>query len=340
MVMDPEANNMGRNPGILDDEVFEIMKSSNRPVWSARDIADNSTVTRPTAAKRLKKMADAGDLETVEIGNATVYYLAGRKMKPVSGGEYAHIKTSLRREYEDKFIGLASAPWETGADKPVEPGERVQLRVDGNPGSWRTLFTTHYDNRRKELHYEETTQHETEALISGEVYERPTVPIEHTDYPDDYDLEKQIGGPDGPKIVGDPPVQGLLLGGMKNYLCRPANDAKFIRDIEIEWVNPGDGEDPPVVDLSRGFEETDEEADGWDPEEAFPPTYADIVALSGYVEPKRAYLEERKDGDGYDVIPADMAGEEIEDYEPTDEFKNEVRTKAHVDGPLHFGGGS
>lgn len=325
---------MGRNPGIRESEIYEIMKNQNRPVWTAKDIGDAGGVSRVTASKRLKEMADDGNLETIEIGNATVYYLAGLEMKPT--GDNDLIKQSLRQEFEDKFIGLVTEPWETAADKPVEPGDRVQIQVDGEPGRWSTVFTRHYDNRRKELHYDETIESGTQALISGEVYEKPTTPIENTDYPDDYDLEGKIGA----EIVGDPPHQGILATGFKNYLIRPANDAKFIRDIEIEWVSPGDddAEREPVTLVERDpDDEGDYDADDFDPEELVSPTYADIVMLSGDCEPRRAYINEQPENGGYRVIPADVAGDELgPDYEPTDQFKREVREKTAVDGELQF----
>jgi hypothetical protein len=324
---------MGRNPGIRESEIYEIMKNQNRPVWTAKDIGDAGGVSRVTASKRLKEMADDDNLETIEIGNATVYYLAGLEMKPT--GDNDLIKQSLRQEFEDKFIGLVTEPWETGADKPVEPGDRVQIQVDGEPGRWTTVFTRHYDNRRKELHYDETIESDTQALISGEVYEKPTTPIEHTDYPDDYDLEEKIGA----EIVGDPPHQGILATGFKNYLIRPANDAKFIRDIEIEWVSPGDddAEREPVALVEKPDDEGDFDPDDFDPEEMLSPTYADIVMLSGDCEPRRAYIDEQPENGGYRVIPADVAGDELgPDYEPTDQFKREVREKTAVDGELQF----
>jgi len=331
--MTPDTSSMGRNPGIRESEIIEIMEEHSRPVWTAADIAEASGVSRPTVSKRLKGMADDGDLETVQVANATAYYRAGIEMKP--SGDNDLIKQSLRQEFEDKFIGLVSEPWETGADKPVEPGDRVQIQVDGEPGRWSTVFTRHYDNRRKELHYGETSDVDTQALISGEVYEKPTTPIEHTDYPDDYDLEEKIGA----EIVGDPPHQGILATGFKNYLIRPANDAKFIRDIEIEWVSPGDAdaEREPVALVEKPDDEGDFDADDFDPEEMLSPTYADIVMLSGDCEPRRAYIDEQPENGGYRVIPADVAGDELgPDYEPTDQFKREVREKTAVDGELQF----
>jgi len=60
--------------------------------------------------------------------------------------------------------------------------------------------------------------------------------------------------------------------------------------------------------------------------------------LSDDCEPKRAYLEanESEEAD-YRVIPADFEGNELgANYEPTDQFKREVREKTAVDGELQF----
>lgn len=323
---------MGRNAGILPAEIIEIIEAHDRPVWTAADIAEVSGVSRPTVSKRLKEMADDGELETVQVANATAYYRAGVEMKSTGGNDL--IKQNLRQKFEDKFIGLVTEPWKTGTDKPVEPGDRVQIRVDGEPGQWTVVFTRHYDNRREELQYDETSESRTQALISGEVYEKPTTPIEHTGYPDDYDLEKKIGA----EIVGDPPRQGVLATGFKNYLIRPANDAKFIRDIKIEWVSPADDDaERHVAFAEHPDDESDAAWNDFDPEEIVSQAYADIVMLSDDCEPRRAYIDAQPENGGYRVIPEDIPGGELgSDYEPTDRFKREVQEKTAVDGELQF----
>jgi len=80
----------------------------------------------------------------------------------------------------------------------------------------------------------------TQALISGELYEKPTVPIEHTDYPDDYDLELNIGVKD----IEKDGTTAFVVAGMKNYLVRPCNDAVFLKDVSVDWISPkGDGQE-------------------------------------------------------------------------------------------------
>jgi len=315
---------MGRNPGILPADIFEIMEYESRPVWTASAMGEAGGVSRVTAKKRLEEMADAGDLERITIANATGYYLAGVVMRPM--GENDIIKQSLRRHFTDKFVGVPTKPWETGTEKPAEPGERVQIRADGSPGHWTIISMRHYDNRRKELMYDEIHPGETSALISGEVYNKPTTAIEHSGYPPDYDLEGAIGA----EIVGDE-YPNILAKGRKNYLIFPVNDGKFIRDIEVEWVSPADEDADPLPTADYG----DPETEGTLSRESFvPPTYADIVILEE-CEPTRAYIDQQPGGT-YQVIPADAAGEELEDYTPTAEFKDEVRRKTAVDGNLRF----
>jgi len=321
---------MGRNPGIRKSDIYEIMKNQNRPVWTAKDIGDAGGVSRVTASKRLKEMADDDNLETIEIGNATVYYLAGLQMKPT--GDNDATEEDLRRSFEDRFVGLFSAPWTAVPpnDGPALAGDKIQIRVEGRPGDWRRSMTRLYENRRQELQYRETDEKEVQALISGELYEKPTVPIRHVDYPDDYDLEAKIGV----KIKGEPPNAALIAIGEKKHLIRPVNDAVYLRDVEVDWICPiGRGQD--IERTGVGLRDRDTDADT--AQTKIPPEVADIVILSGDCEPRRAYIDEKPLNDGYWVIPADFEGNELgEDYEPTDQFKREVREKTAVDGDLQF----
>jgi len=77
---------------------------------------------------------------------------------------------------------------------------------------------------------------ETQALISGELYSKPTVPIEHSGYPDDYDLEGKTGA--DTRRVGDHSREVLVATGFKNYLLKPCNDAVFLKDVTVDWISP------------------------------------------------------------------------------------------------------
>jgi DNA-binding Lrp family transcriptional regulator len=347
--MASDTTHMGRNIELTEEQVLAIMRYANRPVWTASKLAERAGVARSTATKRLKKLAEAEEVETVQVGNATAYYLVGIETQPVGDGEEP-IKRDLRRSFEDRFVGLPSAPWTAvhPNDGPAEAGDKIQIQVEGRPGNWRSFMTRLYENRRQELHYNETDEEEVQALISGELYEKSTVPIEHTDYPDDYDLELNIGA----EFKGDPPKQALIAAGVKNYLIRPCNDAVFLKNVEVDWLCPiGEGQELETVELEVPNRESskrppevqkviDEHAgDTETPDFPTEPDYkADIVMLSDDCEPKRAYLEahESEEAD-YRVIPADFEGNELgADYEPTDQFKKEVREKTAVDGDLQF----
>jgi hypothetical protein len=299
-------------------------------------------------------MADDGKLEAVQVGNANAYYLAGVEMKPVNP-DVDPIKQDLRRSFEDRFVGLPSAPWTAihPNDAPAEGGDKIQIQVQGRPGNWGSFMTRLYENRRQELQYSETDEKEVQALISGELYEKPTVPIEHVDYPDDYDLELNIGG----EFKGDPPNQALIAPGVKSYLIRPCNDAVFLKNVKVDWICPvGRGQeldtatipvpdrdedtansDPPEEVREAIEEHTGESGDGPPEPLEKPATFADIVTLSGDCDPRRAYIDEQPLNDPYRVIPAGVAGDELgPDYEPTDQFRREVREKTAVDGELQF----
>jgi len=323
---------MGRNPGIFQSDVFEIMETHRRPVWTASDISQIHDVSRPTASKRLKEMVDQGDLETLQVGNANAYYMAGSEMKPLNP-DVDPVEKDLRRSFENRFVGIPSAPWTAvhPNDGPAEAGDKIQIQVEGRPGKWSSFMTRLYENRRQELQHSETTENEVQALISGELQAKPTVPIEHVEYHDDYDLETKIGA----EFKGEPPNQRLVATGSKNYLVRPANDAVFLKNVEVDWICPiGRGQEIEGFVLELPDRGADRDGKDQNPPKATG-MYADIVMLSPECEPRRAYIEKQTWG-GYGVIPSDFAGDELKNYEPTSQFKREVRKKTAVDGELDF----
>lgn len=249
--MASDTTHMGRNIELTEEQVLAIMRDANRPVWTASKLAERAGVARSTATKRLKKLAEAEEVETVQVGNATAYYLVGIETQPVGDGEEP-IKRDLRRSFEDRFVGLPSAPWTAvhPNDGPAEGGDKIQIQVEGRPGNWRPFMTRLYENRRQELHYNETDEEEVQALISGELYEKPTVPIEHTPYPDDYDLELNIGGKY--QEIEDRSRPLLIAAGVENYLVKPCNDAVFLKNVEVDWVCPvGEGQEIPTTSISE-----------------------------------------------------------------------------------------
>jgi hypothetical protein len=244
----------GRDKAVTAEQIFEMMKDSDRPAWSAKDIGDFYDVTKPTAKDRLKELEEHGWVESVQVSNVTAYYV------PESDdlNLVERHKQSLVHEFTDKFVGLSTAPWTAvhPNDGPAEAGDKVQIRVEGEPGNW-GQFTTHaWPNRREELIYEETSNNETQALISGELYAKPTTPIEHTYYPDDYDLELNIGAEY--KEVDDRQI--LIAAGVKNHLIKPCNDAVFLKNVSVDWMSPmGHGQELDTVEITEEMLEDVEE---------------------------------------------------------------------------------
>jgi hypothetical protein len=227
------------------------MENYDRPVWTASSIADELNVSRPPVQDRLKNVEQDPRVKTIQVGNTKAYYLSDEDPRPI---EEQH-RDSIIEEFTDKFVGLPTAPWTAvhPNDGPAEAGDKVQIRVEGVPGRWRQQMTHTWDSRREELIYEETSDDETQALISGKMYARPT-PIEHTDYPDDYDLELNIGA----EIVENDGSSALIAAGVKNYLIRPCNDAVFLKDVSVDWMSPkGHGQELETYSLlpDRGFVE-------------------------------------------------------------------------------------
>lgn len=222
----------GRDKAVTAEQIFEMMEGADRPAWSAKDVGDFYDVSTPTAKDRLEELDEHGWVETVQVSNVTAYFV------PESDnlGLVERHKQSLVYEFTDKFVGLPSAPWTAvhPNDGPAEAGDKIQIQVEGTPDHWRQFLTHAWPNRREKLIYEETTSDETQALISGELYARPTTPIEHTDYPDDYELELNIGGEykevDGRRI--------LIAAGVKNHLIKPCDDAVFLKNVSVDWMSP------------------------------------------------------------------------------------------------------
>lgn len=239
MPSESQSNAMGRNPKLTESRVLEIMSNANRPVWSAKKFADRADVTHSTARKHLKELVESGKIETLEVGNATAYYLIGHVAGPIGDGEEP-IERDIRRSFEDTFVGDVSSPRRVSTmDGEANAGEKVQLTIEGRPGEWRrarVFGARRFENRREKLSVEETTDHEVQALISGELYEKPTVPVEHVDYPDDYDLKLNIG----PHIEETEHGAALIATGVKNYLIRPCDEALFLRNVEVEWISPSE----------------------------------------------------------------------------------------------------
>lgn len=233
--MTPELESMtkrGPEKAATTEQVYDLMEKSNRPVWTAKDVADHFNISRPTSTDRVKELEDEGWLETIEVGNATAYFIPDEENLSL---EERH-EQSIIREFRDKFVGLLDAPWTAvhPRDGALKAGDKVQILVEGVPGRWNSVEKYAWEKRRDELDEEEILADETQALISGELYGKPTTAIEHRDYPDDYNLEEEIGV----EILEK--GSSLLASGPKNYLIRPHNDAVFLGNVTVDWMSPRD----------------------------------------------------------------------------------------------------
>lgn len=252
---------VGRDKAVTAEQIFELMERSDRPVWSAKDVGDHFDVSTPTARDRLQALVEHGWVESIQVSQVPAYYVPGSDDLEL----VERHKQSLVREYTDKFVGLPRAPWTAvhPNDGPAEAGDKVQLRVDGEPGRWRSFLTHAWPNRRDELVEEETISDETQALISGELYAKPTVPIEHSNYDDDYDLEGNIGAEFEEVDVNGYRRQILIASGLKNYLIMPCNEAVFLTNVSVDWISPkGVGVDE-TADSTLDLEEKLEMVEEW-----------------------------------------------------------------------------
>ena len=246
------TNDVMTDPGperqITPQQILEFMEEHDRPVWTAASISDEFESSRPTVHNRLKELESDPRVRTMQVGNTKAYYLSDEDPRPI---EEQH-KDSIIDAFTDKFVGLLTAPWTAvhPNDGPAEAGDKIQIRVDGEPGRWGSLLTHAWENRREELVGEETAADSTQALISGELYAKPTVPIEHENYPDDYDLELNIGGRYKEVEGRSRPV--LIAAGVKNYLIKPCDDAVFLKDVSVDWISPkGEGQEMETYHISH-----------------------------------------------------------------------------------------
>lgn len=247
------------------ENVLDYLKNGGRPAYSVADVVDALGATRPTAQARLDELEAGGDVVHIKIGSAKAYFVPGENGAPetplppdIDREEYH--RRSLLNWVEDRFVGLQSQPWTATHpnDGTTEGGDTLQLQVRGTPGNWSVFRQYAGENRRPHLDEAELEPSITQALITGKLYEKPTTPIEHVDYPDDYDLELNIGA----EVKGDPPNQAVVALGVKNYLIRPANDAVFFTDGTIDWISVEDEDaDPPEI-ASFGYEDI-EDPESW-----------------------------------------------------------------------------
>lgn len=208
------------------------------PAASASEIAEEVGLSKVAVRKHLTELKERPNVQSREIGQVPVYWteteidLTFEQDEPnveigfVVGEDEVGDKVQSQIDNvaewaEDKFVGLQTAP-ETAIhpnDGPTEPGDEIQLHVTGIPGHWNDFGSrSRAENGRDQLAYEECSSSEADVLLTGTVYSKPTVPIEHTPYPDDYDLEERAQ--------------------LSPWLFEPVNDAAFLKDVSVDWISP------------------------------------------------------------------------------------------------------
>jgi len=254
----------GPDPKVGKDELHELLLSGSRPVWSTSAIAEEFDVARQTVHKHLTQLVEEkDDVETIRVGQTAAYYVPGVAAEPPETTislEELH-RQSLKREFTDKFVGLQTDPSTAvhPRDGPAEAGDKIQIEVEGLPGDWHELMRHTWDSRRYEYLHDRISS-ETQAQISGELVAKPTTPIEHTDYPDDYDLESETGA----EVVEKDGRNFIVAGGFKAYLLRPCNDAVFLTDVSVDWMSPkGEGREAVEYSVDDLIEDLDNSDTGF-----------------------------------------------------------------------------
>ncbi|QLH82794.1 HTH domain-containing protein [Halosimplex pelagicum] len=247
---------------VTDEEIIKLLRSGRQPVWTSSTVAEQLDITRQTAHARLKQLEDeSGEVFSLSVGQATAYYVPGVETLPGGSIEEQH-RQSIKQEYTDKFVGLHTEPWTAihPNDGPAEGGDKVQLWIEGEPGYWSIFRRFTWENKRDKIYDEELGDHETQALITGELYEKPTVPVRHISWPDDYDLELNLGTK-WHTIESDGSNRSVLVAsGVKNYLLQACDNAVFLQDVSVDWISPkGEGKEIPTVEITREMLEDVEE---------------------------------------------------------------------------------
>jgi hypothetical protein len=232
----------GPPPKLTVDETVRIMRDANRPFWSEKQFAERADVSKPTARKRLSDAISSGKIAETNANGGSVYYVPGKKMQRV-GEDNNPIKTDLRGYWNDRFVGDPRNPTVVSTMMRTEltAGDQVKFLVMGRPGDWDYYETTTSDEPVGRI--DPPGGEWYTAIITGELYAKPTVPIEHKEYHDDYDLELNIGG----KYLDN---GNLVAAGGSNHLIKPCDNALFLQDVTVEELN---GPGPSMNDIETVY---------------------------------------------------------------------------------------
>jgi len=248
---------------VTDDEIISLLKSGLRPVWTNSTLADELDITRQTANRRLNQLEqESEEVESTQIGRATAYYVPGVENLPPGDTIEERHKQSIVQEYTDKFVGLHTEPWTAihPNDGPAEGGDRIQLWIEGVPRHWRIFRRFTWENQREKIFEEELANDETQALITGELYEKPTVPIRHINWPDDYDLELNLATKWHTIKSEEGNSRVLVAHGVKAHLLQACDNAVFLQNVSVDWISPqGSGQELETIEITNEMLEDVEE---------------------------------------------------------------------------------
>jgi hypothetical protein len=239
------------------------METADRALWTASVLSDEFDVSANTARGKVRDLVSRGKVRAEDLGKYTAYYLPQSLEHDTVDTETRHTH-DLVDHFTDRFVGLETAPWTAihPSDGATKPGDRIQLRVVGRPGEWSVFGRAHWSGRKEALEEGNKADFETQALISGTLVARPTVPIEHLDYADDYELEQKTGVRWVKRDDGTP--ASLVADGPQNYLLDPCDDAAFLTDVSVTDISPeGEGYDAEIVGEGDSPDGVSEAVEQW-----------------------------------------------------------------------------
>lgn len=264
------SNGRGRDKKLTRRDVWDILTSTDQPVWTASQIAERTDVSKTTAKNRLQEMSETKRIDSVKVGNAIAYYATE---------EWKGKGTDI--SIEERAVMAATDYWEgrlVGGIKDMSvvhshdgeelsSGNRIQLVVTGSRLRLTKLIGVESGEEFDEIPssdefaQEQRTQNEyggevataelgasmfdgPKALLSAELGERFAVPL----------VEKELGNFETPapdldkgntewkfKIEDD--VPRLLVAGVGARLLRPCENAVYLKNVEVVDIDLSDDED-------------------------------------------------------------------------------------------------
>lgn len=268
------SNGRGRDKKLSKEDVWEILKDTDRPVWTASQIAERTDVSKTTAKNRLQEMSEMGGVSSVKVGNAVAYYATERwKGESAEISTENSIATAATDYWEGRFLGGVKdmSVVRSYDDEELRRGDEIQLIVTGTGIRLTRLIGVasggefeqvpppdgFSEEQRKQNEYGgavATAELDTEsfdgpvALLSAELGKRFAVPL----------VEEELGNFDthAPELEGRntewefevrDEVPHLVVAGIGARLLRPWEDAAYLKDVGVVDIEFPEGEDNPLA---------------------------------------------------------------------------------------------